>query len=145
MSASRAAHYYPRNDVRGGADWLATHVRSSDVVIAGIPNLDPYFGRIDYFYIDGDDQRYDAYVCRDGRTERWTNHPLLHSEEDLTPILGSGHRVLAMVYPDTERRLRAAARSHGWSVTSAWRTAYGDTEVLLIEAGSGREPGPGGA
>jgi hypothetical protein len=140
MSATRAAHYYPRNDVGGAADWLATHVRSSDVVIVGIPNLDPYFGRIDYFYIDGEDQRYDAYACRDGRRERWTNHPLLHSEENLMPILASGHRVLAMVYPDTERRLRAAARSHGWSVSSAWRTIYDETEVLLIEASSGHEP-----
>jgi hypothetical protein len=138
MSAVRAAHYYPRNDVRGAADWLATHERPGDVVILGIPNLDPYFSRIDYFYVDGDDPRYDAYVCGDGRTDRWTNHPLLHSEENLVPILASGRRILAMVYPDTERRLRAAARSRGWSVTSAWRTNYGDnTQILLIEAGTG--------
>ena len=144
MSATRAAHYYPRNDVGGAADWLAAHVRPGDVVIVGIPNLDPYFGRIDYFYIDGEDERYDAYVCRDGRRDRWTNHPLLHSEEGLTPILASGHRVLAMVYPDTERRLRASARSHGWSVTSAWRTSYDDTQILLIEA-SGEPSGRDGA
>ncbi len=140
MSAIRAAHYYPRNDVGGAAAWLSTHVRPSDVVIVGIPNLDPYFGRFDYFYIDGEDQRYDAYACRDGRRERWTNHPLLHSEEALMPILASGRRVLAMVYPDTEGHLRAAARSHGWSVSLAWRTNYDDTEVLLIEASSGHEP-----
>jgi hypothetical protein len=143
MSAVRAAHYYPRNDVGGAAAWLSTHVRSSDVVIVGIPNLDPYFRRIDYFYIDGEDERYDAYVCQDGRRDRWTNHPLLHAEEDLMPILASGHRVLAMVYPDTEGHLRAAARSHGWSVSLAWRTNYDDTEILLIEAGTGREPGGG--
>lgn len=139
MSAVRAAHYYPRNDVRGAAAWLATHVRAGDVVIVGVPNLDPYFGRVDYFYIDGKDPRYDAYVCRDGRTERWTNHPLLHSEEDLMPLVESGRRVLVMVYPDTEEHLRAAARLHRWSVTSLWHTLYGDSDVLSIEA-SGRSP-----
>jgi hypothetical protein len=137
MSPVRAAHYYPRNDVGGAAHWLASHERPGDVVIVGVPNLDPYFRRIDYFYVDGEDQRYDAYVCRDGRTERWTNHPLMHSAGDLAPIIGSGRRILAFVYPDTERRLRAVAASRGWSITAAWRTAYGDADVLTIEAAPG--------
>jgi hypothetical protein len=146
MSAARAAHYYPRNDVRGAAAWLATHVLTSDILIVGIPNLDPYFGRIDYFYIDGKDPRYDAYLCQDGRTERWTNHALLHSEEDLMPLVESGRRVLVMVYPDTEERLRAAARLHRWSVTSLWHTIYGDTDVLRIEASGTSQPvAPDGA
>jgi hypothetical protein len=140
MSASLAAHYYPRSDVGGTAEWLATHTQPGDIVITGIPNLDPYFRRVDYFYIDGEDGRYDAYVCRDGRTERWTNHPLLHSDAQLSPILDSGRRILAVVYPDTERRLRAAARARGWSVTSAWQTRYGDADVLLIESPAGARP-----
>jgi hypothetical protein len=137
MSAVRAAHYYPRNDVGGVAQWLAAHARPGDLVIAGIPNLDPYVSRIDYFYVDREDQRYDAYVCRDGLTERWTNHALLHSEDDLAALLSSGHRILAVVYPDTERRLRAAAASRGWSITAAWHTVYGDSDVLTIESAPG--------
>lgn len=136
MSAVRAAHYYPRDDMRSVGQWLAAHVRPGDVVITGIPSLEQYYGRFDYFFLDEDDQRYEAYVCRDGKTERWTDHPVLYGGRALQPILASGRRVYASVYPDVEDRLREAARSQGWSVTRVWAAAYGQTDVLLIAAGS---------
>jgi Dolichyl-phosphate-mannose-protein mannosyltransferase len=132
MSASRAAHYYPRNDMRAVGEWLAAHVRPGDVVITGIPNLDEYYDGFDYFFLDAEDNRYDAYVCRDHRTERWTNHPLLTSEAALQPIVEAGHRVFAILYPDVQAQLRSAARLANWSVTRVWATRYGDTDILLI-------------
>jgi dolichyl-phosphate-mannose-protein mannosyltransferase len=132
MSASRAAHYYPRNDMRAVGEWLAAQVRPGDVVITGIPNLDEYYNGFDYFFLDAADNRYDAYVCRDHRTERWTNHPLLTTEAALQPIVAAGHRVFATLYPDVEERLRSAARLANWSVTRVWTTRYGDTDILLI-------------
>jgi hypothetical protein len=136
MSATRAAHYYPRTDMRAVGQWLETHVQPGDVVITGIPNLDQYYSGFDYFFLDQEDDRYEAYVCRDGRTERWTNHPVLYTEDELKPIVGSGRRVFASVYSDTEGRLRAAALSQGWSVTRVW-TIYENTDVLLIAAKPG--------
>jgi hypothetical protein len=136
MSAARAAHYYPRNDMRAVGQWLMTHVQSGDVVITGIPNLDQYYDGFNYFFLDKEDGRYEAYVCRDGRTERWTNHPVLYTEDELRPIVASGRRVFASVYSDTEERLRATAQSQGWSVTRVW-TVYGNADVLLIVAKSG--------
>jgi hypothetical protein len=137
MSADRAVHYYPRNDMRVIGEWLAAHVKPGDVVITGIPNLDEYYDRFDYFYLDAGDNRYEAYVCHDGRTERWTNHAVLYTEDSLTPIVASGRRVFVSVYSDTEARLRADARSRGWSVTRAWGTIRGNTDVLLIVADAG--------
>jgi hypothetical protein len=134
MSAVRAAHYYPRDDMRSVGQWLATHVRPGEVVITGIPSLEQYYGRFDYFYLGEEDQRYEAYVCQDGKTERWTNHPVLYGERALQPIVASGRRVYASVYSDVEDRLRAAARSEGWSVTRVWTAAYGQADVLLIAA-----------
>jgi hypothetical protein len=134
MSAVLAAHYYPRNDMRSAGEWLAAHVAAGDVVITGIPNLDEYYDRFDYFYLDSEDRRYEAYVCRDGRTDRWTNHPLLFPEDRLKPIVGSGHRVFASVYADTERRLRALAEAQGWSIERVWQSNYGDNDLLLIAA-----------
>ncbi len=64
-------------------EWLAAHVAAGDVVITGIPNLDEYYDRFDYFFLDSEDSRYEAYVCRDGRTDRWTNHPLLFPEDQI--------------------------------------------------------------
>jgi len=78
MSAVLAAHYYPRNDMRGVGQWLATHVRPGEVVITGIPSLEQYYSGFDYFFLDEEDLRYEAYVCQDGKTERWTNHPVLY-------------------------------------------------------------------
>jgi Dolichyl-phosphate-mannose-protein mannosyltransferase len=134
MSAVRAAHYYPRNDMRGVGQWLATHVRPGEVVITGIPSLEQYYGRFDYFFLGEEDLRYEAYVCQDGKTERWTNHPVLYGERALKPIVASGRRVYASVYPDVEDRLRAVAQSEGWSVRRVRTAGYGQTDVLLIAA-----------
>jgi hypothetical protein len=142
MSALRAAHYYPRDDIRSVGQWLASHVRPGEVVITGIPSLEQYYDRFDYFFLGEEDQRYEAYVCQDGRTERWTNHPVLYGERALKPIVASGRRVYASVYPEVEDRLRAAARSEGWSVTRVWTAAYGQGDVLLIAASSVNTPKP---
>jgi hypothetical protein len=137
MSPANAAHYYPRDDIRAVAQWFVAHVRPNDIVITGIASLDEYYGNFDYFYLDKEDGRYEAYVCRDGRTDRWSNHPLLYSEDALSAVIASGRRVFASVYPDTENRLVAAAQRHDWSVTRVWTTKYGKDDVLLIVAKSG--------
>jgi hypothetical protein len=134
MSAVRAAHYYPRNDIRSVGQWLATHVRPGEVVITGIPSLEQYYGGFDYFFLGEEDLRYEAYVCQDGRTERWTNHPVLYGERALKPIVASGRRVYASLYPDDEDRLWAVAQSEGWSVRRVRTAGYGQTDVLLIAA-----------
>ena len=132
LSPVLADHYYPRNDMRAVGEWLAAHVRPGDVVISGIPNLGEYYNGFDYFFLDTEDNRYDAYVCRDQRTERWTNHSLLTSEAALQPILAAGHRVFATLYPDAGEQLRSAARAANWTVARVWSTPYGDTSILLI-------------
>jgi hypothetical protein len=134
MSAARADHYYPRNDMRGVAEWLQTHVRPGDVVISGIPNLDQYYGKYDYFYLDApDEDRYDAYLCRDARTERWTNHPVLYEADSLRPLLDASRRVYALVYPDVEARLQRDARQRGWSLTPVYLSADNRTELVRVQ------------
>jgi hypothetical protein len=137
MSPVNAAHYYPRDDMRGLAQWLAANVRPGDIVITGIPSLDEYYDNFDYFFLDKQDNRYAAYVCRDGRTERWSNHPLLYKDDALGGVVASGRRVFASVYRDAETRLFAAAQRNDWSVTRVWTTTYGNEDVLLIAAKSG--------
>ena len=132
MSPARADHYYPRNDIRGVAIWLSTHVQAGDLVIDGIPNLDQYYGRFDYYFLDQEDNRYDAYVCRDGRTERWTNHPVIYKVTALKSLIDSGHRVYAPLYSDVEARLRHDAQSQGWSVTRVYTAQDGHTDVVMV-------------
>jgi hypothetical protein len=134
MSAVRVAHYYPRNEMRAAADYLAAHVMPGDVVITGVANLDEYYRHIDYFFLDETDNRYETYVCQDGRTDRWTNHPVLYTAEALKPIVNSGHRVYASLYQADEQRLTNYAQSVGWSVTRTWVGVYGRSDLLLIAA-----------
>jgi hypothetical protein len=134
VSPAVAAHYYPRSDMRSVGEWLAANTRPGDVVITGIPNLDQYYSRFDYFYLDRDDARYDTYVCRDGHTDRWTNHPLLYTDDALAPIVASGRRVYASLYPYAEKSLQADARARGWSVTRVWTSDRDGSDVLLIAA-----------
>ena len=134
MPRHNAEHYYPRNDISGAARWLEANVRPGDVVITGIPNLDQYYRRIDFFYLDDTDPRYEATVCRDDRTERWTNRPLLYTVGELTPIVASGRRVFATLYGGTEQHLKDYGASVGWSVTRVWRADSKTADVVLIEA-----------
>lgn len=132
MTPARAAHYYPRNDMRAVGEWLRAHVRPEDLVITGIPSLDPYYPNFDYFLLLADDARYESYLCRDGRTERWTNHTILYTMAALEPLVDSGRRIFAAVYSDTEASLFAAAQSRGWSVERIGFSAAGNPGVLLV-------------
>ncbi len=134
MAPARADHYYPRNDMRGIAAWLASHVRPGDVVVSGIPNLDQYYGGFDYFYLDEEDNRYDAYVCANGGTDRWTNHRILYKADALKSVVDSGHRVYGSVYSDVEARLRRDAQSQGWTVKPVYTAMDGKTDIVSIEA-----------
>jgi hypothetical protein len=136
MPQHQSEHYYPRNDIRGVAQWLDANVRPGDVVIAGIPSLDQYYRHIDYFFLEADDPRYETYVCSDGHTERWTNLPVLYKVEALKPLIDGKHRVLANVYSAAERQLRDYAQANGWTLTRVWIAESGTANVLLITGAS---------
>jgi hypothetical protein len=132
MPQHQSEHYYPRNDIRGVAEWLDANVIPGDVVIAGIPSLDQYYRHIDYFFLEADDPRYETYVCRDGHTERWTNLPVLYRVEALKPLIDGKHRILANVYSAAERQLRDYAQASGWTVRRVWIADSGTANILLI-------------
>jgi len=134
MTSARADHYYPRNDLRGVAEWLEAHVQPGDLVVSGIPNLDQYYPGFDYFFLDDQDNRLDAYVCPDGRTERWTNHPVLYNAKALKYNVDSGHRVYGTVYSDVEERLRRDATAQGLIMRQVYTARDGKTHIVSIVA-----------
>lgn len=134
MSRVLTDHYYPRNEIKSAADYLASQVKPGDVVIAGIPSLDQYYGHIDYFFLDEGDSRYESYVCPDDKTERWTNHRVLYSMDALKPIVESGRRVYVNVYAPSERHLKEYAAAAGWTVAGVWTAKYGTAHMMLVTA-----------
>ncbi len=129
-----AEHFYPRNDIGGAAQWLSAHVRPGDLVVSGVPSLDQYYAPIDYFFLDATDNRYEAYVCPDGRTERWTNRPVLYTAAALEPLLAAHHRIYLSLFGYAEKSLKAAAASAGWSFQRVWTASSRTASVVLIEA-----------
>ncbi len=113
MSALRAAHYYPRADYRFAGNWLAHNARPGDDVIIGIPSIDPYY-RANFFFLQGNDERYDDYACREGTTERWTNLPLLHGSEALAGRVATGRRIFLVMYPELTQTMLTEGRSRHW-------------------------------
>jgi len=134
MPTHSAEHFYPRNDIGGAAQWLSAHVRPGDLVVSGVPSLDQYYAPIDYFFLDATDNRYEAYVCPDGRTERWTNRPVLYTAAALEPLLAAHHRIYLSLFGYAEKSLKAAAASAGWSFRRVWTASSRTASVVLIEA-----------
>lgn len=130
MSADASAHYYPRNNVQATADWLKNNVRDGDIVMTGVPNLYQYYRDVDYAFLNDDDDRYYAYACRLGTTDRWTNLPLIHSMNALEPLVGVHHRVFLVVYSDRFPLIREAAIERGWNYEGPIPTGGGTVVVL---------------
>jgi hypothetical protein len=108
-------------------------VAPGDVVLSGIPNLDQYYPGISSFYLEEDDNRYDAYVCPDGRTERWTGHAIVEKIDILSSAVNSSNHLYATVYPDVEERLRQEGQRLGWSTTPVFTALDGKTHIVSIQ------------
>jgi hypothetical protein len=134
MPLWRRQLYYSRSDFRLVAEWLNTHVHDGDIVMSGIPNVDQYYPRTDFFFLDENDERYETYACSDGRTERWTNRPLLYSTEALRPQIATGRRIFLVLYPGWTETVLAEAQARGWQHELAWSLPNGGVQILLFNS-----------
>jgi hypothetical protein len=83
MSSALKSHYHPRSDIRSPAQWLQRHVDPKALVINDYPGVDFYYRGFDFTYISYDEQRYEAYACKEGSVERWGNTPLLADQREI--------------------------------------------------------------
>jgi hypothetical protein len=127
-----ASHYYPRDNIRAVADWLAGRVGADDIVVSGVPHLSQYFPGVDYFFLDAADPRYSAYACDGGATERWNNLPLLFRTDALAGIVATGARIFVVVYADRQERLLGEAEARGWPVRVVELSAPGTRSLLIL-------------
>jgi hypothetical protein len=134
MPLWRRELYYSRSDFRSVAQWLTAHVHNGDIVMSGIPNVDQYYPRTDFFFLDENDARYETYACSDGRTERWTNRPLLYSTEAMRPQVATGRRIFVILYPGWTETVLAEAQAHGWQHELAWSLPDGGVQILLLSS-----------
>ncbi|HVO46554.1 MAG TPA: glycosyltransferase family 39 protein [Steroidobacteraceae bacterium] len=141
-SPAEIAHYQPRSDLRGAADWLTSHVdRASDIVINSFPGVDFYYPHSNFYWMDQSDVRFESWSCRRGRFERWSNLPLLHSPQALGTQIGTGRKVWIVMETSRLPALQASLGTVPWSV--AWQGLTPDIAIVLVHATthSSQEPG----
>lgn len=126
------SHYYPHNDVRGAAAWLATNTSAEDRVLTGIPSLAQYSDRIDFAFLIDDDPRYEAFSCQAGTLDRWTHQPLLYSAKALDELLHH-HRAYLVTYPSQALPILEKARAYGWRAERVWSSIDGGVNILRFE------------
>jgi hypothetical protein len=132
MSAELAAHYYPRGDAAGLADWLAMQVETNDIVVTGVSNIQPYYRELDFYFLDEQDLRYVQYACNNGSTERWSNLPLLYTADALEPYVASGRRIFLILYDGSRERLMSAAAARGWRAAMLGVPLPGGGNIVVL-------------
>lgn len=126
-----------RSDTRSAAQWLHAHARlAGTFVVNGYPGVDFYFDGFDSAYIDSDHQRYWAYACNQGRTERWGNLPLISSPEDLEAQITAHARTF--IVADTPALGELLPRLDALGPQVAWVSSDGRISIVEIFRDKGR-------
>jgi hypothetical protein len=120
-----------RADARSAATWIASNTRSEDtLVINGYPTVDFYYPNFDYSYIDVDNDRFVAYACDRGRTDRWSNLPLLSTPYALRRAIEGRDRTLILI--DTPRLENLLSSLSEFHPTVAWVSMDGYISIVEI-------------
>ncbi len=136
MRPAMRQHLYPRDDVKHVASWLLEHVKPGDMVVSGIPNIQPYYPDIDYFYLDEADDRYRNYACNRGTIERWSSLPLLYKSPALAAEVSKHQRTFIVIYPSRYNDLAAVADSLHWRTELVRSSRDRGAIVMIVSAAS---------
>jgi hypothetical protein len=131
MTGRLAGHYHPRNDLRAAATWLDAHVRpGQDIVINSFPGVDFYYPRSDFYFIAETDPRFEAYSCRGGTIQRWSNLPLIYSYDTLRAKADSGRRIWMVL--ESSRMPAVVAKLPPAAWTLEWTSRARDIAIVAI-------------
>jgi hypothetical protein len=143
MSGYLAGHYHPRTDVRAAAAWLDAHVvHGQELVINSYPGVDFYYPHADFYYIAETDPRFEAYSCRHGTIQRWSNLPMIYSPEALLAKAGSGRRIWLVL--ESSRLAAALARFPPATWTLRWTSRARDISIVAVQVTKVAGAGPPG-
>jgi hypothetical protein len=131
MGARLSGHYHPRSDTRAAATWLQAHADpGQDLVIVAYPGVDFYYPRSDYFFVADSDPRFEAWSCRRGTTQRWSNLPMIHSYDSLRARVAAGRRVWMILEPSRMPLILARFPPGHW--TLVWTSREHDIAIVSL-------------
>ena len=130
-----AGHWVSRADVRGAAVWLQQHTQPGrDLIVNAMPSVDFYFRGFDFTYISEGSQRFNAYACNQGATERWGNLPLLSTQDALRSRIDRHARSYVVLYARQLPEFAAALSAQAPAVR--WKSVDGDIYIVGFTAGA---------
>jgi hypothetical protein len=133
MSGRLAGHYHPRSDVRAAATWLQDHVvRGQDLVIDSFPGVDFYYRNSDFYFVSDRDGRFDAWSCKRGTVQRWSNLPMIYSYDTLAIKVASGRRVWMVMETSNMAALLAHFPPTVW--TLEWTSRARDIAIVSFHS-----------
>ncbi len=134
LGGRAARHVIARTDPRGAAQWVDAHAdRPDDLRVNGFPAASFYSGRFNFAYTDMANQRYRAFACARGTTERWSNLPLLSSLEALAVEVRQHGRTFFVADRWQESQLLNEMASY--QPTVVWRSIDGHVSVVRLTPG----------
>jgi hypothetical protein len=131
MNSRLSGHYHPRSDVRAAADWLRQHVRpGEDLVIDAFPGVDFYYPQANFFFVAATDRRFEAWSCKRGTVQRWSNLPLVHSYDALALQAAQGRRMWLVLETNTLPQVLSRIPAASWTVV--WTSHARDITIVAV-------------
>jgi hypothetical protein len=142
MSGRLAGHYHPRSDTRAAAVWLQEHVvPGQDLVIDSFPGVDFYYRNSDFYFVSDSDGRFDAWSCKRGTVQRWSNLPMIYSYDTLATKVASGRRVWMVVETSGMETLLAHFAPTVWTIE--WTSHARDITIVSFRSVANARAGAG--
>ena len=105
------------------AQWLRLHASSSDdVVVSAYQSLDYYYPKTAFFYVERSDYNFESYACRHGTVDRWSNRPLLDSEQALAALASVSSTTYLITYSARVEPL--LKQLDGYDPRTSWREGH---------------------
>ena len=131
MGSRLAGHYHPRSDVRAAASWLREHVvPGQDIVIDSFPGVDFYYRNSDFYFVSDTDGRFEAWSCRHGTVQRWSNLPMIHSYDTLAAKVATGRRVWMVLETSVLPQVLARFPPGQWTIE--WASRARDITIVAF-------------
>ncbi len=132
MPGRLAGHYHPRTDLRSAAVWLQAHAQPGrDLVINSYPGVDFYYRQSDFYFIPETDPRFEAYSCRRGTVQRWSNLPMIYSYDALLAKAAGGRRIWMVLERSRMPEVLAKFPPGAW--TLEWTSRARDIAIVAVQ------------
>ncbi|NOX91844.1 MAG: hypothetical protein GXP18_05175 [Gammaproteobacteria bacterium] len=130
---AKAHHYYFREDYKTPAEYINKRLEKNDIVITTVLPAEYYLEKIDFVYVNYQHTEFKSITREHGKTEKWTNAPLIYSEDTLFQTIDQAIATVWIINKAKERNVfeeNIAARYGSMAVYQNLDSSY---DVYMIK------------